>query len=86
MGFFDKIKEGLSKTRKAMSEAFEDVFSACEIDEDFYDELEECLIMADLGTATAQKAIAVILSHFRLFRSLNLFTTKGVRVASENTF
>ena len=57
MGFFDKIKEGLAKTRKAVSEAFEDVFSACEIDEDFYDELEECLIMADLGTSTAQKAV-----------------------------
>ena len=57
MGFFDKIKAGLAKTRAALSEAFEDVFTACEIDDDFYDELEETLIMADLGATTANKAV-----------------------------
>ena len=36
MGFFDKIKQGLTKTRAALSEAMDDVFAANEIDEDFY--------------------------------------------------
>ena len=57
MGFFDKIKAGLAKTRAALSETLNDVFSASEIDEDFYDELEETLIMADLGRDTALKVI-----------------------------
>ncbi len=57
MGFFDKIKEGLTKTRKAMSDTLDSVFSGfSEIDDDFYDELEECLILADLGVETASKA------------------------------
>ena len=57
MGFFDKIKQGLTKTRAALSEAMEDVFSANEIDEDFYDDLEETLILADLGRETALKTV-----------------------------
>ncbi len=57
MGFFDKIKQGLSKTRAALSEAMEDVFAASEIDEDFYDDLEETLILADLGRETALRVV-----------------------------
>lgn len=56
MGFFDKIKQGLAKTREAITETFNDVFSVTEIDSDFYDELEESLILADLGMDTASKA------------------------------
>ena len=56
MGFFDKIKQGLSKTREAISETFNDIFSVSELDDDFYDELEESLILADLGVETAAKA------------------------------
>ena len=56
MGFFDKIKQGLSKTREAISETFNDIFSVSELDDDFYDELEESLILADLGMETAGKA------------------------------
>ena len=52
MGFFDKIKQGLSKTRSALV----NVFTGSEIDDDFYDELEESLILADLGVDTAVKA------------------------------
>ena len=48
MGFFSKIKEGLTKTRKAMAETLGNVFSGfSNLDDDFYDELEECLILAD---------------------------------------
>ena len=61
MGFFDKIKEGLSKTRKALSNTLGSVFSGfSEIDDDFYDELEESLILADLGVETAVKATGLL--------------------------
>ena len=53
MGFFDKIKQGLAKTREAITETWNDVFSVSELDDDFYDELEESLILADLGMETA---------------------------------
>ena len=56
MGFFDKIKQGLAKTREAITETWNDVFSVSELDDDFYDELEESLILADLGMETAGKA------------------------------
>ena len=50
MGFFDKIKAGLTKTREALSGTLGSVFSGfSEIDDDFYDELEESLILADLA-------------------------------------
>ena len=57
MGFFDKIKEGLAKTRDALGSTLGSVFSGfSEIDDEFYDELEESLILADLGVDTALKA------------------------------
>ena len=57
MGFFDKIKAGLTKTRDALSNTLGAVFSGfSQIDDDFYDELEESLILADLGVETATKA------------------------------
>ena len=58
MGFFSKIKEGLTKTRKAMEDTLSNVFSGfSSLDDDFYDELEECLILADLGVETAGRAV-----------------------------
>ena len=56
MGFFDKIKAGLKKTREALGNTLSNVFTASEINDDFYDELEESLILADLGVETAVKA------------------------------
>ena len=58
MGFFDKIKAGLAKTRAALSDTLEEVFSGNTIDDDFYDELEETLILADLGVDTATKVVS----------------------------
>ena len=56
MGFFDKIKAGLAKTRAVFSSAREDVFSNADvIDDDFFDELEETLILADMGMDTVNK-------------------------------
>ena len=58
MGFFDKIKAGLAKTRAALSDTLGEVFSGFQtIDDDFYDELEETLILADLGVDTATKVV-----------------------------
>ena len=66
MGFFDKIKAGLSKTRDALSNTLGSVFSGfSEIDDDFYDELEESLILADLGVDTATKAVANLRKQVR---------------------
>ena len=57
MGFLDKIKAGLTKTRDALGATIGGVFTGfSQIDDDFYDELEECLILADLGVETAMKA------------------------------
>ena len=56
MGFFDKIKQGLAKTRAAFGSALEEVFdNADKIDDDFYDELEETLVLADMGMETVNK-------------------------------
>ena len=58
MGFFDKIKSGMTKTRNAMTAVLSSVFSGfSEIDDDFYDELEESLILADLGVETSLKIV-----------------------------
>ena len=58
MGFFDKIKEGLAKTRAAFTEMLNDVFdNADAIDDDFFDELEETLVLADLGMDTVNKVM-----------------------------
>ena len=56
MGFFDKIKQGLAKTRAMFTETLNEVFdNADTIDDDFFDELEETLILADLGMDTVNK-------------------------------
>ena len=57
MGFFDKIKQGLAKTKKALSNTLDAIFVGGELDDDFYEELTDCLILADLGVGTATKAV-----------------------------
>ncbi len=58
MGFFEKIKNGLSKTRKAMQSTLGGIFSGfSRADDEFFDELEESLILADLGVETSTKAV-----------------------------
>lgn len=54
MGFFEKLRNGLGKTRESISEKVNSVFSVfTKIDEEFFEELEEALIMADMGAETA---------------------------------
>ena len=75
MEFFDKIKQGLSKTASSISQVFTG-FS--EIDDDFYDELEESLILADLGFDTTMKAMEGLREQVRTQR---LKTTEEARKA-----
>lgn len=57
-GFFSRLKSGLTKTRNQIAQQFENLFSGfSSIDDDFYDELEETLIMADLGLETTERII-----------------------------
>ena len=58
MGFFDKLKQGLNKTKESINEKINDVFSNFrKVDEEFLDELEEALIMSDIGIETSTKII-----------------------------
>lgn len=50
-GFFGRLVSGLTKTRNSIADSFSSVFAANHIDEDFYEELEEILIMADMGVS-----------------------------------
>lgn len=57
-GFFKRLVSGLTKTRDNIVSGFESVFRGfSSIDDDFYEELEEILIMGDLGVATTEKII-----------------------------
>ena len=79
MGFFDKIKTGLSKTADALGSTLGAVFSGfSEIDSDFYEELEECLILADLGVDTALKATDMLR---KAVKEQHLKTTEEAKTA-----
>ena len=51
-GFFARLVAGMSKTRAGLADGLRSLFHGSKIDEDFYEELEEILIMADIGVAT----------------------------------
>ena len=62
MGFFDRLKEGLKKTRANFTDSMDQIFNSYErVDEDFYEELEETMIMGDIGAKTTQD----LLDHLR---------------------
>ena len=56
-GLFARLLEGLTKTRHSIARGFASVFSFSSIDDDFYEELEEVLIMADLGVRATEEII-----------------------------
>src|SRR5688572_19950931 len=68
MGFFDRIREGLSKTKQQIVERFDEIVSQSEtparrgrpIDVDTIEALEELLIMADVGVAATDRIIAAV--------------------------
>ncbi|MBQ1855094.1 MAG: signal recognition particle-docking protein FtsY [Anaerovibrio sp.] len=61
MGFFDKLKKGLTKTRETITEKIEKlVIGYADIDDDLLDELEEILIMADVGVNTTDNLMEAV--------------------------
>ena len=59
MGFFDKLKNGLNKTKTSFDEKINNVFKSFrKVDEDFLDELDEVIIMSDIGMDTSVKIIS----------------------------
>ncbi|MDL2273558.1 signal recognition particle-docking protein FtsY [Oscillospiraceae bacterium OttesenSCG-928-G22] len=61
MAFFDKIREGLKKTRNAIGGSFDAIFTGfTKPTEEFYEELEETLILADVGVRTATETVAAL--------------------------
>ena len=61
MGFFDKLKKGLNKTRENLTNKIEKlVIGYADIDDEFLDELEETLIMADVGVQTTEKLMTAV--------------------------
>ena len=82
MGFFDKIKQGLAKTRDAISGTFNEIFTdVYEIDDDFFDELEESLILADLGVETASKATEELR---KVIKAKHICRSKDARAELQN--
>ncbi|ACM60270.1 fused signal recognition particle receptor [Caldicellulosiruptor bescii] len=58
MGFIDRLKEGLSKTKKNFTEKVESLLKSFkQIDDDLFEELEEVLVLSDVGVKTSQKII-----------------------------
>lgn len=57
MGFFQKIKDGLKKTKESLSKKLYEVFQAKELNEEFYEELEAVLVSADMGVTAAESII-----------------------------
>lgn len=61
MGFFERLKDGLQKTRKNFTERIEVLVGmSAEIDDDFLDELEMILLSADVGAKTTEKLIKAV--------------------------
>ena len=67
MGFFSKLKEGLSKTKDSFNDKINSVFSNFrKVDEDLLEELEEALIMSDVGVETSGKIINSLRQRVKL--------------------
>ena len=67
MGYFDKIKQGLQKTSDAVNRSLDNVFAAfVKIDADLLEELEEALILSDVGAETSVKIVAEVEKRAKL--------------------
>ena len=65
-GFFARLKEGLTKTRETIVRGIDSVFNGFSaIDEDFYEELEEILIMGDIGVKATTEIIERLKSQVK---------------------
>lgn len=79
MGFFDRLKEGLQKTRKSITEKIDQVLvSFGKVDEELFDELEEILITSDIGIETTLKIIADLKEKVRERKIIDPMQVKGL--------
>jgi fused signal recognition particle receptor len=63
LGFFARLKQGLSKTSQNLGNGLASLFLGKKIDDDLYEELETQLLMADVGVETSQKLIKQLVQH-----------------------
>lgn len=63
LGFFARLKQGLSKTSQNLGNGLASLFLGKKIDDDLYEELETQLLMADVGVDTSQKLIKQLVQH-----------------------
>ena len=79
MGFFDKLKQGLNKTKISFEEKMNNVFSNFrKVDEELLEELEEALIMSDVGVETSTKIVSKLRDRVK---KENIQDEEGVRQA-----
>ncbi len=78
-GFLNKLKEGLDKTRKGITDKIDDLFNNYgEIDDALFEELEEILVVADVGMATTHKLIDRLREALRAQKIKNASEVKSV--------
>jgi len=66
MGLFDKIKDKMNKTRENISSKLNNVLKSFrKVDEDFFEELEEALILSDIGVATTDKIVEALRDYVK---------------------
>ncbi|MBR4973519.1 MAG: signal recognition particle-docking protein FtsY [Clostridia bacterium] len=79
MGFFSKIKEGLSKTRSSIVEGVNSIVNSfTKIDEEFFEELEETLIMSDIGVKTATEICDLLRKKIKETGATDTSVIKGM--------
>lgn len=79
MGFFDKLKQGLNKTKTSFEEKMNNVFSNFrKVDEELLEELEEALIMSDVGVETSTRIVSKLRDRVK---KENIQDEEGVRQA-----
>ncbi|MEF9953379.1 MAG: signal recognition particle-docking protein FtsY [Clostridium sp.] len=79
MGWFDKLKEGLKKTSQGITEKVEEIISFnTKIDDDLYEELEEVLIMSDMGFETTEKVMSMLKDKVKKTKATESSEVKGL--------
>ncbi|NLY18160.1 MAG: signal recognition particle-docking protein FtsY, partial [Clostridiaceae bacterium] len=79
MGFFEKLKSGLKKTRESITQKVDELLvSFGKVDEDLFDELEEILITSDIGVDTTVKIIEKLKERVRKEKITNAADVKKI--------
>ena len=79
MGFFDKLKQGLNKTKTSFEQKMNNVFSNFrKVDEELLEELEEALIMSDVGAKTSTEIVSRLRNRIK---KENIQDEEGVKQA-----